>query len=200
MSAAPESVALTGGFENAPVQAAVAFRALLEVMSRPGRIETVRGAAPPAPLPPAAGALALTLCDGETPVWLAPDLRRAEVEDWLRFHCGAPITREPAAAAFAFGPPGALDEAAADFPVGTPEYPDRSATLVALVGGFEGAAVTVTGPGVRETETLALGADAPAVVALCAGNAALFPQGRDLFLVAGERVAGLPRTARLEEG
>jgi alpha-D-ribose 1-methylphosphonate 5-triphosphate synthase subunit PhnH len=194
----PPEQALTGGFENAPLQAAAAFRALLDVISRPGRIETVAGAAPPAPLPPAAGALALTLCDAETPVWLSPGLRGAGVEDWLRFHCGAPITADPAEAAFAFGPAEELARVEA-FPIGTPEYPDRSATLVGLIAGFEGEALTLSGPGVDGAADLPLGPDLPAVAAIAAANAALFPQGRDLFLIAGERAAGLPRSARVRE-
>ena len=42
--------ALSGGFADAPVQSARAFRAALEAMSQPGRIVTLAGAAPPKPL------------------------------------------------------------------------------------------------------------------------------------------------------
>ncbi len=189
--------ALGGGFADAPVDAARAFRAALEVMSRPGRIEHAEGAAPPAPMPVAAGALALTLCDPEIPVWLAPSLRTAEVEGWLRFHCGAPLAGRERAM-FAFGTPEELAPAE-NFPMGTAEYPDRSATLVALVEGFEGAALALTGPGVKGEARLALGDACAPVLALMAGNGALFPQGRDLFLVAGDRIAGLPRTVRARE-
>lgn len=190
--------ALAGGFADAPHEAASAFRALLDVMSRPGRIETLAGAAPPAPLPLAAGVLALTLCDAETPVWLSPALRGKEVEGWLRFHASAPLTQAPGEAAFAFGPTAEL-AAIEDFAIGTPEHPDRSATLVCLVDAFDGDALRLRGPGIKGEARLPLGADAAPAAALCAVNAALFPQGRDLFLVAGARVAALPRSTRIAE-
>ena len=56
--------ALTGGFADAPRDAARAFRAALNALARPGRIEMLAGAVPPAPLSVAAGTLLLTLADG----------------------------------------------------------------------------------------------------------------------------------------
>ena len=48
---------------------------LMDGMARPGTIRAVAPAvAPPAPLGMAAGAIALTLCDHDTPVWLTPAL------------------------------------------------------------------------------------------------------------------------------
>ena len=188
--------ALEGGFDQPPLDAARAFRALLAALSRPGRISRLAGATPPAPFPEAAGALALALCDGETPVWLAPDLRAPDLRAWLTFHCNAALTEDAAEAAFAFGAPAALAEALDAFPIGSAEYPDASATLVVLLPGFEGEALTLAGPGIDGSASLTL-PDAAAVAALHAPNRALFPQGRDLFLVAGDRVAGLPRTTRI---
>ena len=187
---------LSGGFADPARDGARAFRALLDAMARPGTVHRLAGALPPAPLPPAAGALALALCDADAPVWLAPRLRTAAVEGWLAFHAGAPLTTRDRAA-FAFGTPADLLPVD-DFAAGTADYPDRSATLVALIDGFEGEAAAVQGPGVRGTARLALGGDLPGVLALAAPNREAFPLGRDLFLVAGDRVAALPRTARLE--
>ena len=55
-------------FANPPADFAVAFRAIMEVMARPG---TVRDVAAPAPegLSPAAAAVLLVLADPTTPVW-----------------------------------------------------------------------------------------------------------------------------------
>ncbi|MEC9435653.1 MAG: phosphonate C-P lyase system protein PhnH [Pseudomonadota bacterium] len=194
-ASAPAS-ALEGGFAAPPRDAARAFRALLGALSRPGTLHALGTATPPAPFPPAAGALALTLCDAETPVWLAPDLRGPGLTAWLTFHCNAPLVEDPAEAAFAFGAPAALAGALDAFAIGSAEYPDASATLVALLDGFAGEALTLAGPGIDGTARLAV-PDAAAVAALHAPNAALFPQGRDLFLVAGELVAGLPRSTRI---
>ncbi len=191
--------ALSGAFADAPAEASRAFRAALDAMSRPGTLQPAEGATPPAPLPAAAGALALTLVDAETPVWLAPDLHGGAVEDWLRFHCNAPLGAPPEEAAFAFGSAAALRADLDRFAIGTPEYPDRSTTLVVLLDAFDGAEAELTGPGIRGTARLALGPARAEVLALAGPNAALFPQGRDLFLAAEGRLAALPRTTRLRE-
>ena len=86
-----QAEALDGGFADAPIEAARAFRAAMNVMARPGRIERLAGALPPAPLSPAAGTLILTLCDPETPVHLAGTHDTAALRDWITFHTGAPL-------------------------------------------------------------------------------------------------------------
>ena len=61
---------LSGGFADPAAQSARSFRGILEAMARPGRIETLEGACPPAPLSVAGGCVLLTLADGTTPVHL----------------------------------------------------------------------------------------------------------------------------------
>ena len=41
-----DAQALSGGFDNTPFQSAIAFRTIMNVMARPGKIETLIGAAP----------------------------------------------------------------------------------------------------------------------------------------------------------
>ena len=48
---------LEGGFTNAPVDAAHAFRAAMNAMARPGRIEAIAGGQGPAPISAAAATL-----------------------------------------------------------------------------------------------------------------------------------------------
>lgn len=188
---------LTGGFDAPATQSATGFRAILGAMSRPGAILDAHGAAPPAPMSPAAGLVALVLCDAQTPVWLAPSLR-AGVPDWLRFHCGAPIAGARADAMFAFGTPEDLLPLT-DWAQGDAEYPDRSATLVMALPGFDGAALTLTGPGIETETRLPVGPVAPALAAALAGNHAMAPLGVDLILTAGARIAALPRSTRVKE-
>jgi alpha-D-ribose 1-methylphosphonate 5-triphosphate synthase subunit PhnH len=197
-SHAPAS-ALSGGFDDLARGAADGFRAIMTAMARPGTIHAGVGAAPPAPMGCAAGLVALTLCDAETPVWLAPDLAASSVPDWLRFHCGCPLTDDRAAAMFAFGGPDDL------LPLdgwaqGDPEYPDRSATLVMAIAAFDGAALRLTGPGIETSATLHVGAGAATLAAQLHANRAGFPLGVDLILTAGDRLAALPRTTRALEG
>lgn len=182
------AASLEGGFADPSVETAHVFRAALQAMARPGTVHRVAGARPPAPLSPAAGALALTLLDHETPVWLAPSLDGAAVRDWLTFHTGAPCAA-PAAALFAFGRWEELP--LGEFPLGTPEYPDRSATLVVEVDEL-GRAHRLTGPGIRTEAWLSV-PDAGAIRA----NGARFPLGLDVYLACGDWLAALPRTVRV---
>jgi len=182
--------ALQGGFANPPHDAAHAFRAAMGAMARPGTIHTVAGALPPAPLSLAAGVLILTLCDPETPLFLAPSHDRPDLRDWITFHTGAPFAAA-ADCTFAVGTWDALLPLSA-YRIGTPEYPDRSATLIVEVPDLHGPGTRLTGPGIRHTAHLHL----PEPTALAA-NAALFPLGFDLFLTCGAELAALPRSTRI---
>jgi len=192
------SVVLEGGFADRPVQGAVAFRAALDTLARPGRFGRLAGAAPPQGLSPAAGALLLTLADAETPLWLPARLRGGPVADWLRFHTNAP---EASRGAAMFGV-GRWEELVplADWAPGDPAYPDRSATLLVEVPALEGGTpLALSGPGIAHRAELALVLPDGAVEAL-RRNAARFPLGLDFFFTAGDRVAGLPRSTRIEPG
>jgi len=185
--------ALTGGFTDAPVEAARAFRAIMNALARPGRIEVVVGAVPPLPLSVAAGVVLLTLADGTTPVHLAPSHDVAAVRDWLTFHCGCPLVAAEQAV-FAVGLWDALLPIGR-FPIGTAEYPDRSTTLIVEVPALSGppGGARLTGPGIRGEARLCL-----PDVEILAGNHAQFPLGCDLYLTAGDRLAGLPRSTKPE--
>lgn len=188
-----DTQALTGGFSEAPADAARAFRAALEAMARPGRIETLAGATPPAPLSVAAGTLLLTLADAETPVYLAPSHDTPALRDWLTFHTGAPLT-EPGEAAFAAGTWATLQPLDA-FRIGVSEYPDRSATLIVEMESLEQTGARLTGPGIKEEAALGL----PDIAAF-QRNALLFPLGLDFYFTAGDRLAALPRTTKVSPG
>lgn len=182
---------LSGGFAHAPVEAARAFRAALSAMARPGRIERIASARPPAPLSPAAGALLLTLADPDAPVHLAGRFDTPDLREWLGFHTGAPIVAR-GAAAFAVGGWGALTPLEG-YALGTPEYPDRSATLIVEVESLAAKGAALTGPGIRERAALSL----PEREAFRL-NTALFPCGLDFYFTCGDRLAALPRTTRVE--
>lgn len=183
--------ALTGGFADAPAQSARAFRAALEAMARPGTIWTVAGAAPPAPLSVAAGVLILTLCDGTTPLHLAAALDQPSLRDWITFHTGAPLVAAEQAR-FAVGRWADLAPVSR-FAIGSPDYPDRSATLIVELPELTTHGARLTGPGIADAASLSL----PETAAFRA-NRALFPQGFDTYLTCGTRLAGLPRSTIVE--
>ena len=188
--------ALEGGFADTPRQSAVAFRAALDVLARPGRIREITGATPPEGLSEAAGVLLLTLTDAETPLWLPERLRAGAVAEWLRFHANAPQGTGRGQAMFAVGRWEELLPLA-DWPAGEPAYPDRAATLIVEVAGLEGGPVlALSGPGIDGRARLAPVLPSGAVAALRA-NAARFPLGLDFFFTAGGQVAGLPRSTRI---
>ena len=92
-------------------QAQQVFRLALTALSRPAQTHAfvpcpadTAADELPAGLSPERAALALSLCDNETTVWLAPGLDTEDVRAWFRFHCGTVLVAEPAQAAFAFVP------------------------------------------------------------------------------------------------
>lgn len=177
-----------------------AFRALMECMARPGESRTLKGVEAPAPFAPATAALIKSLADYETPLWLDPAFAaEKKIADWIRFHTGAPVTRAANEAAFALIADAAAMPPLAQFAQGTPEYPDRSTTLIVQVSGFAGTAFTLRGPGIRTTCDFAASLLPADFAARTKDNRALFPRGVDLVLVAGHDIAALPRSVTVEE-
>lgn len=181
---------LSGGFADPAIGSAHAFRSVMEAMARPGTIQNIGGATPPAPLSPATGAVLLTLCDTETPVYLASDVNCAAVKAWLSFHTGAPLVG-PSHCMFAVGTWDALAPLST-YPIGTSEYPDRSATLIVECPELAASGATMTGPGIKEQAALSL----PEVEAF-RSNRMLFPLGLDFIFTSGDRIAALPRTTHV---
>ena len=183
--------ALIGGFTDAPVQSSRAFRAVLEALSQPGTLRLLTGAEPPAPLSVAAGVLVLTLCDATTPLHLAGHFDTADLRDWVTFHTGAPLVAAEEAR-FAVGDWSGL-QPLNRFALGQPDYPDRAATLIVEMPALSNTGARLTGPGIAGHATLSL----PEVAAFQA-NRALFPLGFDCLFTAGQQVAGLPRSTKVE--
>ena len=194
--------AIEGGLADPVFGAQAVFRALMDAFAEPG---TVADFGPrvsaPLPLVPAAAAILAALADGDTVVWMAEAQGAGEAAArWLRFQTGAPVTADPAAAAFALLPAGDDPSTWTRFPRGTPEFPDRSATLLLPVAAFTGGApLALSGPGI-EAERIVAPAGLPAgFVAAWAENRAGFPLGVDLVLVCGTAALALPRSTRVRE-
>lgn len=181
---------LTPGFANPPIDAAHAFRQVLEALAHPGRIVSLAGLAAPAPCSAAAACVLLTLVDDTTPLHLAGAHDCAALRDWVRFHLGAPLVG-PQQAAFAIGTWDALGPLSA-YPQGSAEYPDRSATVIIEALALENAGARLTGPGIQDAAWLNL----PDPAAFRA-NAALFSRGVDAIFTCGAQLAALPRSTQI---
>ncbi len=184
-------------FADASRESQQVFRAVMNAMARPGSIIDVdAGFAPPAPLNATAAAVLLTLADFETPLWL--DTTDDAARQFLRFHTGARLIDDPTAAAFALLTDPAGAPALNTFALGTPDYPDRSATLIIQVEAF-GRDWRLTGPGI-DGETRFSAAPLPAdFVAQWRDNNARFPQGVDIILAGRGQIAALPRSTEITE-
>ena len=120
---------IAAGFADPALDAQATFRCLLEAIAHPGRIVIAPDGlpAPPAPL------LRAGLRRSPDPARLRdaalarPGAGDAAVIDSLRLHCGCPIVPQAKARFALLAGPGAP---LAAFDQGTPEYPDRSATLI----------------------------------------------------------------------
>ncbi|WP_337182977.1 phosphonate C-P lyase system protein PhnH [Shinella sp.] len=191
-----DTLPFAGGFQEPVFEAQAVFRTLMDCMARPGTIGQVAASVvPPAPLTAAAGAVALTLCDHDTPVWLTPTLKASPLPGWLAFHAGATVTEERQNARFAFVEKGAMLPNLCLFAQGSQEYPDRSTTLVVEIEGFDGGRpLALTGPGIRTREEIAPVGLPDMFAHFWTENRQGFPRGVDLVLVAGDRVLCLPRT------
>lgn len=184
-----QTVAIEGGFLDGPVQSSRAFRQIMNALARPGTICALDGAEPPAPLSIAAATLMLTLCDHETPIYLGDGYDTSDIRQWITFHTGASIVA-PQKAAFAIGDWNGLP--LDQFPIGTPEYPDRSTTVIVECPALVAQGATLSGPGIKAKAALSL----PELKAF-QRNAALFPLGLDFFFTYGNQIAGLPRTTKV---
>uniref|UniRef100_Q07LY8 Phosphonate metabolism n=1 Tax=Rhodopseudomonas palustris (strain BisA53) TaxID=316055 RepID=Q07LY8_RHOP5 len=194
------TVELSAGFADKVTSAQATFRSVMQAMAQPGSVQRLELELRevPAPLMPATAAIALTLFDHDTPLWLDDTTRAAPaVAQWLRFHSSAPLVEQGEQASFALIATSEKMPALDRFAFGSNDYPDRSTTLILQLDSLEqGAELELSGPGIRGTATLR--APLPAeLLAQREASQALFPRGIDLILVAGDAIVAIPRTTRL---
>ena len=93
MTTIPE---LPAGFADKVLSAQSTFRSVMDAMARPGSVQQVVAAVgTPGPIMRGTAAIALTLFDHDTPVWLDAKMSETtEVAKWLKFHSGAPVVAD----------------------------------------------------------------------------------------------------------
>ena len=197
----PAQSSLLPGFTDPVHQSQQAFRATLNALARPGTPRILPApAAAPSGWGPALTAMALTVFDQDTPVWLDAIAASAEAIAHLRFHCGCPVVSVPDIALFAVIADPAHAPPLHTFPIGDPQSPERSGTIILAIESLtDGAPLRWTGPGIKGSVTVAPTGLPSNFVLQWADNHALYPSGIDVFLVAGDQIIGLPRTTAIEE-
>jgi alpha-D-ribose 1-methylphosphonate 5-triphosphate synthase subunit PhnH len=194
---------LAPAFSDPVLSSQAVFRAVMDAMARSGTIvaatNAAGGMAAPPPLGTTAAAVALTLLDYETPVWLDPTLAQSsELTAWFRFHTGAPMTRDPGEAAFAFVADPLTMPRLEEFRQGSMEYPDRATTIIVQVDRLAGdAGLRLRGPGIKDTSTLAVAPLPADFVDQLQANRARFPRGVDLIFATATSLAALPRSVHV---
>ena len=191
---------LPAGFADKVLSAQSTFRSVMDAMARPGSVQRiVSSAGAPAALMRGTAAIALTLFDHDTPVWLDPLLTAtSNGTKWLKFHTGAPVIADSSICSFALVGDAKTLPALDRFSFGTNEYPDRSTTLILQVDSLtHGPSIELRGPGIDGTAVLQAAIQPPDLFERLAINAVLFPRGIDVVLVADDSIVAIPRTTRL---
>ena len=191
---------LPAGFADKVLSAQMTFRSVMDAMARPGSVQRIAAVAgTPALMMRGTAAIALTLFDHDTPLWLDPIMSEtSDVAKWLKFHTGAPVIADPSVCSFALIGDGDALPALERFAFGSNEYPDRSTTLILQVESLaHGPAFELRGPGIDGTNILQAVLKPADLFERLAINVALFPRGIDVVLVADDAVVAIPRTTRL---
>lgn len=191
---------LPPGFADKVLSAQSTFRSVMDAMARPGSVQRIVPiAGSPGLMMRGTAAIALTLFDHDTPLWL--DARMAENTDvvkWLKFHTGAPVVEDSSVASFALISDGVLLPTLERFALGTNEYPDRSTTVIIQIESLDsGRSFELRGPGIDGIATLQASIKPFDLFERLRMNEALFPRGIDVVLVADDSVVAIPRTTRV---
>jgi alpha-D-ribose 1-methylphosphonate 5-triphosphate synthase subunit PhnH len=191
---------MPAGFADKVISAQNTFRSVMEAMARPGSVQHIAASVgAPGGVMLGAAAIALTLFDHDTPIWLDPSLSgTSEVSKWLKFHTSAPVVFDSSICSFALVGDAAALPRLGSFSFGSAEYPDRSTTLILQVESLsEGSVYELRGPGIDGIARLQAKIQPQDLFDRLAVNATLFPRGIDVVLVHDDSIVAIPRTMRL---
>jgi alpha-D-ribose 1-methylphosphonate 5-triphosphate synthase subunit PhnH len=191
---------LPAGFADKVLSAQSTFRSVMDAMARPGTVQRIVAAiGAPAAMMRGTAAIALTLFDQDTPLWLDPQISgTSDVTKWLKFHTGAPVIADSSVCSFALVGDARALPGLDRFAFGSNEYPDRSTTLILQVESLtQGPVLELRGPGIDGTAVLRAAIQPADLFARLEINRTLFPRGIDVVLVHDDTIVAIPRTTRL---
>ena len=191
---------LPAGFADKVLSAQSTFRSVMDAMARPGTVQRIVAATgAPAAMMRGTAAIALTLFDQDTPLWLDPQISgTSDVTKWLKFHTGAPVIADSSVCSFALVGDARALPGLDRFAFGSNEYPDRSTTLILQVESLtQGPILELRGPGIDGTAVLRAAIQPADLFARLEINQTLFPRGIDVVLVHDDTIVAIPRTTRL---
>jgi alpha-D-ribose 1-methylphosphonate 5-triphosphate synthase subunit PhnH len=191
---------LPAGFADKVLSAQSTFRSVMDAMARPGTVQRIVAAiGAPAAMMRGTAAIALTLFDQDTPLWLDPQISgTSDVTKWLKFHTGAPVIADSSVCSFALVGDARALPGLDRFAFGSNEYPDRSTTLILQVESLtQGPVLELRGPGIDGTAVLRAAIQPADLFARLEINRTLFPRGIDVVLVHDDNIVAIPRTTRL---
>jgi alpha-D-ribose 1-methylphosphonate 5-triphosphate synthase subunit PhnH len=191
---------LPSGFADKVLSAQSTFRSVMDAMARPGSVQRIAATSgAPDGMMRGTAAIALTLFDHDTPIWLDAAMSgTSSVAKWLKFHTSAPVVSDSAICSFALIGDAKALPSLDYFPFGSNEYPDRSATVILQVESLtQGPVLELRGPGIDGTALLQAIIQPHDLFGRLAINVTLFPRGIDVVLVHDDCIVAIPRTTRL---
>ncbi len=188
------------GLQHPVYDSTAVFRAVLEAMSRPGKILSLPVPCPsPQKLNPTITAILLTLADMDTPVWLSSEMDSSEVRDYLQFYTGCPIVETPEDCTFAIVNDQVDVALLSQLPLGSAENPDHSATIIMSVSDLiPNAGITLSGPGIEKTNRINPISVSQEFWNWFQKKQSHFPRGIDAIFASPSKLAAIPRTSELE--
>ncbi|MFI5136322.1 MAG: phosphonate C-P lyase system protein PhnH [Sphingobacteriales bacterium] len=177
------------------------FRLLLDSMSRPGKINTfpLTAILPPEGFNQGAALTGFALLNSDVTFYIAGDNSR-DIADYILVNTGS-RKAEMSVADYIFLPEEHSASGLEDARVGTPIYPEESATLIAQAGliseqPFEGAlALTLKGPGVNGEAEVFVSGVSDGLLDFVKEQNAEYPLGTDLIITGRDNhILCIPRS------
>jgi alpha-D-ribose 1-methylphosphonate 5-triphosphate synthase subunit PhnH len=192
---------LLTAFNNTTDESQCVFRSVLKAMSEPGRlvdIKQISSMSEDEALFPPVWAIAQTLFDHDTEIFVSQNLATDSVLASLKFYTGAKVTATQSQANFALlNLTDWLDSN--DFSVGTWEHPQHSCTLIIQVPSLAiGPQLGLSGPGIKQKTCLSIPNFQQSHINLLITNHNLYPCGVDFIFCTPTQIVCIPRSTHIE--